>query len=432
MIGIGAGIAGRSAGWGVNRVRGLARQTIPLGALTHTREGAASYTDASLAVASAAAGVLRSSHYVLDPTTGVYVPSTLLEGQGQNLCSGYSEPTTAQVPNKANVADAVGFAAFGLSNGVAFGDNSVQRYGYVPATVAAGTQYTVSAFVVMDDGTAPATPANDGTGDFSLVLDGVAGGVIPTAQCRVRRVGGTLYRVHGTVTPSAAGTSFGVIKNTTNAARGFKVTGFMLAAGPITTSYIKTTGSTQSRVADLAYYTGTGDSPLVVPQASWFYTRFIESGTALSGIGTRLFALTDTGAPTPWLIVDSTGTTYRVRHSDVAGVIVTSTAPVAPAIGDRVEMLIVLQNGAVTIRLCINAQPLQSGLTSAGSQFGALWGANKLWMNSIGGVNAGVNAFLPNARGELITVSKASAEFLAMTAEQQMAAARTRYQYEAA
>jgi hypothetical protein len=430
MIGIGAGIAGRSAGWGVNRVRGLARQTIPLGALTHTREGAASYTDASLAIASAAAGVLRSSHYVLDPTTGVYVQSTLLEGQGQNLIT-RSEPTAAQVVGgvSSGSQDDVGFGGFATAIRLNY-QAGASVYAYGPtAGLVAGVSYRSSAFVLMDDGGAP----NVGLGGaFTLRL---GSGRTITDNLRTTHIGGGVYRVSGTAVFVAGDTqAAGIARATTQPdTRGMRVIGFMIEPGTAPeSSYIKTTGSVATRVADLAYYTGTGDSPLAVPQASWWYTRFIESGTALSGIGTRLFALTDTGAPTPWLIVDSTGTTYRVRHSDVAGVIVTSTAPVAPAIGDRVEMLIVLQNGAVTIRLCINAQPLQSGLTSAGSQFGALWGANKLWMNSIGGVNAGVNAFLPNARGELITVSKASAEFLAMTAEQQMAVARTRYQYEAA
>ena len=145
------------------------------------------------------------------------------------------------------------FSGLKHGTGVAFGhDGSTASFLYKGSTVD-GTQYTISAFVRMDDGAGPpvfgsASWAN-AANDFYFVLKNV-----PTSPSSivVEDYGGGLYRVSQVITASGASSAVnnGIIKNFVNSARTFKVSGFQLEAAPFASSYIPTEASQVTRAAD--------------------------------------------------------------------------------------------------------------------------------------------------------------------------------------
>jgi hypothetical protein len=410
-------------------------RTVRLGPLTHARAGIATYTDADLRIADAAAGVLRSGHYVLNPVTGVYVPSVLLEGQAQNLLTNSANQTAASWTKRGAVAVAVspvqapkaGATAYRISGIVDSADGDMFQ-ATLTGTLAPGAPFAPGLWVrrVSTSGVLVLShPASALYGSMSVNL-----ATLPDEWVRL-----TPRHPAVTVTnpfvASPTGTA-GVLFRATGGPVTIDLWNVQINDGAVVSSDIVTTDAVASRVADLAYYTGTtGDSPLTRPQASWWYIRFIEGGMVLSGAGARVLAMADVGTPLPWLIVDSDGTKYRARVSN--GAVVTSSAPVAPAIGQLVELLVMQwDDGSVQLHQSINAGPVQSGARTGPVVLGSAWGSQKLWVGSIAGVNAGVIHVLPSARGALATVSALSASVAAMTPQQQMDYARTRYQYEAA
>jgi hypothetical protein len=160
----------------------------------------------------------------------------------------YSDPTAlAQIVTQDQVsiaaAAAVG-AAF--AGGVVFGDNSVLRYAYITAALAATTAYFVSAFVKMDDGGVPSVSATGTSGDFCLAV----GGVVATEALTVTALGGGLYRCSGKSTTGAAPQQrAGALKYTTQSNRAFKVSGFQVET-TYRTSYIATAGASATRNAE--------------------------------------------------------------------------------------------------------------------------------------------------------------------------------------
>src|SRR5690606_17335648 len=139
----------------------------------------------------------------------------------------YSDPTIAQMPVKSNVADAGGVGDR-FSNGIYFGDNSVGRYAYRNDALSPGTLYTLSCYVLMDDGEAPVVGTDRFSGDFCLVIEGTA----VTNPASVVAVGDGIYRVSGSFTARdpVVSNNCGIVKYTGQSARGFKVSGFQIEA----------------------------------------------------------------------------------------------------------------------------------------------------------------------------------------------------------
>ncbi len=160
-----------------------------------------------------------------------------------------------------------------------FGNNSTLRLLY-GKTVSATTQYTLSVFVKMDDGLAPvfgSTTGSSALNDFALVMSGTA---VSTALT-VTHVGNGLYRVSGTLTTGASNLgNNGIVKYTTNSARGFRVTGMQLETGAFATSYIKTEASQVTRAAASAVMTGTNFSSWYRQDEGTFYAEGRRNGTA--------------------------------------------------------------------------------------------------------------------------------------------------------
>jgi hypothetical protein len=117
----------------------------------------------------------------------------------------------------------------GLSNAVTFGDNSVQRTVAFDYTTTVGVTYLFSAYVIMDDLSAPVIGLNTSTGDFSIRLNS---GTIAHAIYGSTHIGSNVYRVYAAITSTVTSPSHGIRKYTGQSAKGFKVSGFQLEALP--------------------------------------------------------------------------------------------------------------------------------------------------------------------------------------------------------
>lgn len=173
----------------------------------------------------------------------------LVEESRTNLTT-ISEPTLSDLSNSGNVSDGDFGNSLGLSNGIAFGDNSVTRFAYRSATVSSGQDYVVSVFVKMDDGSAPNVGNGTTSGDFGLVIGSSL--VTSASNISVTAMSDNVYRVSGTRTASSTDSQHGVIKYTGQSAKGFTITGFQIEQASFGSSYIKTTGATATRSADVA------------------------------------------------------------------------------------------------------------------------------------------------------------------------------------
>jgi len=173
-------------------------------------------------------------------------PSWLIEPQATNRYLN-SEPT-ANESSAGNITYEVfvwGQTIF--TNCVRFLNNpaGVFRYG---GTTIASTQYTISAFVIMDDLSAPVVSTSTSGGDFTLVLSGL----IVSNPAIVENYGNNIYRVSGTGTTGAINLiNNGIVKYAGHSSKGFRVVGWQLEQGSYATSYIPTNGTAVTRNADV-------------------------------------------------------------------------------------------------------------------------------------------------------------------------------------
>ena len=178
----------------------------------------------------------------------------LFEPQSTNLYLN-SEPTANEGTSGGVTYESFNWA-IGFTSCVKYGDNSALRYRY-GGTVSASTEYTLSAFVIMDDLSEPIIGGQTSGNDFTFVIGGA---VYSNANSSVN-MGNNIWRVSVTAITSAspnAGNS-GIIKYTAQSSKGFRVVGYQLEQQSFATSYIPTNGSTVTRLQDAAFGAGSTD-----------------------------------------------------------------------------------------------------------------------------------------------------------------------------
>ena len=170
----------------------------------------------------------------------------LLEPQRSNLLS-YSEPTSSETS-----AGGITYELFnwnlGFTNCIKFGDNSQTRYRYFTGTIANSTQYTISAFVIMDDLSEPVLGTAINNGDLIFRVGGIPAttGNLPNVN-----MGNNIYRLSSVITSASGGGTTGLLKYSGQSNKGFRIVGFQVEQGSYATSYIPTQGSVVTRVADV-------------------------------------------------------------------------------------------------------------------------------------------------------------------------------------
>ena len=187
----------------------------------------------------------------IDYTSGF--GSLLLEPQRQNSYN-YSEPTSNEGTSSGITYESFDWS-LGFTNCVKFGDNSAVRFRY-GASVAASTQYTISAFVIMDDLSEPEPSTSSILGDFSFVVGGSTSGTVNQNIS----YGNNIYKVSATITSGTKANNNGIVKYTTQSSKGFRVVGWQVEQGSYATSYIvSNSGSATTRSADVANNSGNAD-----------------------------------------------------------------------------------------------------------------------------------------------------------------------------
>lgn len=132
---------------------------------------------------------------------------------------------------------------------------------------------------------------------------------------------------------------------------------------------------------------------LARPQAMTRYVRFVELG-AVGIANARVAVIGSNVLGTPYFYVYSTGSFYRVEYHN-GSASVNATLAAAPAIGDRVELRVVLNaNGSVTIAQTLNdgseGTPVTSSAPASGPAIATAWSAQTLWLNGEAAANAGI------------------------------------------
>jgi hypothetical protein len=314
---------------------------------------------------------------------GVTRPVLQLEMARTNIWN-ISEPALADLPTRsAGVQDKDPFPHRSFTQGIYYpGNTGADEYAYAQPGLGANTTYTVSIYVVMDDGGAPVVNQSSTSGDFVVIVEG---GIVGTAT--VEHVGGALYRVQVThpVDSTVNSGSVGVARYTGNSQRGFTVTGYQTELGSSATAYIRTNGVDATRAVDQLHFT---DAPR--PRAQAAYLRF-----RVRSLDTHwLWQMgPDVNSGARWICYRSSGywRNFLSNGSAVAEAVVLSSARV----GDTIELVCITEaTGALAIHASVNEAAVSSGTAAAPTGgLPSAWAGTNLWLNSIGANNAGANHY---------------------------------------
>lgn len=312
----------------------------------------------------------RGTNATLIDSTGrlTYAPANLLLN---------SEGTVAQLNASGNVTDAAPSIS-GFANSIQFGDNSVTRFAYKTLTLSANVALVASFFVQMDDNSAPVIGTGATGGDLAIIIDGV---YAPTVN--VSLVSGSIYRVWGLLAAPTGGgfRNVGIIKNTGQSTKGFRVTGFQLEQ----VTY-QTTPSTYVATTAAAYYG---------PRFDYDPVTLTPRGLLIEEARTNLVTYSDDLSNAAWTKSNVTATTNVTVSPDG-----TSNADrvVASTIGNSRGVFASVTTTAVAHTISVFAKA--SGLNwlciydPAGSGAGGAW--FNLSTGIVGTVTVGYTASIAN------------------------------------
>jgi hypothetical protein len=186
----------------------------------------------------------------------------------------------------------------GFTNSVEFQNNLALSFAYKTFTAVPTTTYVFSCFVQMNDNSVPNPGANVGSADFSIIISGEVATNLNVQSTATSNV----YRVSGTFTAINTVANHGVLKYTTQSAKGFKVTGYQLEIGDVATAYIPTTTAAVSvgpvaNVPRLDYLGSSCPRLLLEPQRSNLITfsEQFNQWTASSATVTANYAVSPDG-----------------------------------------------------------------------------------------------------------------------------------------
>ena len=195
-------------------------------------------------------------------------PKLLIEPQSTNLVAS-SEPTTTGGFKTGVVFQPTN--VFGW-DGIYYGDNSVNRIAFIPTTTVVGTEYTLSVFVKMTDGSIPSV-GTAATDDFQLWNNGAN-----VLGLQIVDIGNGIYRCSTTRAATSTTNNLAVQKAVGNSAKTFEVSGFQLEAIEIPTSYIPTSGATATRTQDLSQTTSSNIAAAINGEEGVLFIDFDRLG----------------------------------------------------------------------------------------------------------------------------------------------------------
>jgi len=245
----------------------------------------------------------------------------LAEEARENKAVG-SEGTVSELDADRNATNAA-VSITGFANSIDIQLAGTTSYAYKWVSFPDGTLTTVSVFVQMDDGLAPAPTNTTASGDFCMAADGWATSSEGVSAPTVEPFGGGRFRVWANVTASSAGNGFyGVVKSTAQSSRGFRVTGWQVEAGAFPTSYIPTTSAAVTATADVATITGSNFSGAHSATAGTLYAEFDVCTTVA---GTRPVLSLDNDTANERIELYASGTDLKFKVVDGGSTVVDMT-----------------------------------------------------------------------------------------------------------
>ena len=275
--------------------------------------------------------------------TGGGCGKLLLEPQRSNAVT-QSEGNLATYPTQGgNLTNAV-TSILGFNNSIQVGNNSQLSYVYKSAPTTSGIQSAISVFVQMDDNTQPIIGTSTITGDFAFVISGAI-----STSVSITRIGTTnVWRCVGLYTSTNTNGSYGLIKYTSQSARGFRFSGIQVEQNvSYPTSYIPTTTTAVTRVADSA--SKSGISSLINSEEGSFY---VEAKALFNGGTFRSFSLTDGTEPNRITFNWSSNASVFLLFVKLGGTLIVNNSTSAFAQTDNNKVL--LKWGGGTYKLFIN------------------------------------------------------------------------------
>lgn len=362
----------------------------------------------ALQIATAGAGILRDSHYVRNPVTGLFERTTLVEGKRTNsLLQSRSLGTTPWSGLTTLAQDAIGIG--GAANTAwTLTDSSTSHASRDQAVGVAddGATHTVSVFIKKDADTTR-FPMVEGilTGGTTRVYlhaqintQTGAGANVGSAGTGSFRVldWGAYWRVEVTLTNNTTGNtslsiklhpSSGTVLGTVSAA----ATGSAVfdqaqveLSSTTASSPIFTTTTTGTRVADNI------SLPFPhVPQEMTVYARFFEMGTAYTTAGLRILEI-GSGTRRFWLRYAGG---YQASHFDGTSAL-SSNVGAQPSVGALVELSATLfGDGSVQLTRSDLGAEAVVGVRSGALALAGAWETPELWIGSAaGGATTGFTA----------------------------------------
>lgn len=370
----------------------------------------------TLQIATAGVNVPRDNNWVLNPVSGLYERSTLLEGQRTN---GWTKSDAITVANGwaiNNTGDAFGANAALAPDGTMAMSSLIESsastgFHYFSKTLPATTDSTLQSAAIVLAASARSwavvfTVSKDGTNRTSYVnlLTGALGNVAAGHTIRVRDRSNGRFRIEvtwdigaGATTPRCmfgftTGNGVASYPGVDGTVAGYAWRGQFEADQPSCSSDIPTDTVAVTRSADNAQI--ALPASLTTPQAMTLYAKFIEQGTLVANLSHRLLQIGNTAGAS--LLVFGSGASYRALHNNGATSVSTSALASGPAGGDQCEVMVTLDGtGALTLTQSVNGAAALVTATTAANALAGSWSAATLSINSAnGGGNAGFNAFL--------------------------------------